>query len=50
MLAKVSQTANRRKLFSKSTEINKIYMNYNNGHDYIIVKDSEAMKKSKIYH
>lgn len=48
MLAKVSQTSNKRKYISKSTDIDKIYNNYNNGKDYIIIRDTETMKKSKI--
>lgn len=48
MLAKISQTGNRRKQITKSTEIDKIYNNYNNGKDYIVIRDTEAMKKSKI--
>ena len=48
MLSKVGQAANRRRKIIKSTDISKIYMNYNNGSDYLIVQDTETMKKSKI--
>lgn len=48
MLAKVNQKSNSRSYLTKSTDIHKIYMNYNNGNDYIMLKDSEIMKKSKV--
>ena len=50
MLAKVSQTANRKRTITKSTDVSKIYMNYNHGQHYLLIKDSETMKKSKILH
>jgi hypothetical protein len=50
MLAKVGQTANRKRIIAKSTDIGKIYNNYNNGRDYIVIKDSETMKKSVVLH
>ena len=50
MLAQINQKSNSRRYLTKSTDIHKIYMNYNKGQDYIMVKDSETMKKSKIIH
>lgn len=50
MLAKANQTGNRKRIIAKSTDIDKIYKNYNNGRDYIVIKDSETMKKSRVYH
>lgn len=48
MLAKVSQTGSKKRTISKSTDISKIYMNYNHGKHYILIKDPETMKKSKV--
>ncbi len=47
MLAKYGQKGSK-KMFTKSTDIHKVYMNYNHGNDYIMVKDTEMMKKSKV--
>ena len=47
MLAKVGQKASKRTI-TKSTDIHKIYMNYNNGNDYIMVKDGDPIEKSRI--
>lgn len=40
MLAKVGQSTNRRRSLTKSTDIDKIYNNFNNGKDYIVVRDT----------
>lgn len=40
MLSKVGQAANRRRKIIKSTDIGKLYMNYNRGNDYLIIEDS----------
>lgn len=47
MLAKYNQKGSK-KTITKSTDIHKVYMNYNNGKDYIMVQDTEIMKKSKV--
>ena len=47
MLSKISQSRTRRTI-EKSTNINRIYNNYNHGRDYIMIKDTDGMKKSRI--
>lgn len=48
MLAKVSQTANKYRRISKSTDFHKIYANFNHGNDYIVIKDAEMGRKSRV--
>ena len=48
MLAKVSQNANKYRRVSKSTDLHKIYANFNHGNDYIVIKDSLMPAKSKV--
>lgn len=47
MLAKYNQKGSYKK-FTKSTDIHKVYMNYNKGKDYIMVNDTEMIKKSRV--
>lgn len=47
MLAKYNQKASYKKI-TKSTDIHKVYMNYNQGKDYIMVNDTEMIKKSRV--
>ena len=47
MKAKANQKLGKRSI-SKSTDLHKIYLNYNNGNDYIMIKDNEAATRSRI--
>ena len=47
-LAKLSQKTNKYRKISKSSSVHKIYSNLNHGHDYIVMKDSEINRKSRV--
>ena len=46
MLSKFGQKASKKNI-TKPSEVQKVYMDYNHGKDYYMIKDDE-MKKSKI--
>ena len=45
MLAKISQSSNKYRKISKSTDLHKIYSNINKGKDYIVINDSDTLKR-----